>query len=105
MAYTRLNPETSSGTPTAGQSDVSTGFNWWFRYGDIVVANVNFKDATPAANEAVLKGFPAPSQRVTMSIVCGVDPRRMFLDTDGKLYWDNIGTNNWSQMNFSYQAS
>lgn len=40
-----------------------------------------------------------------MSIVCGVDPRRMFLDTDGKLYWDNIGTNNWSQMNFSYQAS
>ena len=107
MTVTRLNPsaQITSGTPTKAQSDVSTGYCWYHKVGRLVVACANFQDPTPAGNAAVMSGFPKPSNRVLLSVASGDKAERMWLGTDGVLYWDTNYYTAWTNANFAYLAA
>lgn len=106
MTYTRLNPDITSGTPTAANSHVSVGsYSWWRKYGRIVVACANFNDSSPSANSEILTGYPAPSDGVAIAVVGG-SPGRCVLSTSGKLIWDGSSyASGWVNAQFSYLSA
>lgn len=105
MSYTRINPALTTGSATAAQTDVRTGYCQFSKYGRIVAAAANFSDATPDNGGKILEGYPPPANRVPIAVVCGTAARRVYLSTNGELIWDGAGDAGWANASFSYLSA
>lgn len=68
-----------------------------FKIGRIVIAALNFNDASPANNAAIFDGLPKPNYgRVPFSGVTASTATRFLLTIDGQVQWDGNGVAGWT---------
>ena len=90
-------------TLTKAQNDITVGNQFCYTYGKLCFVSFCLQDPTPAANAAVLTGFPKPKYYLNIGVGSNANGSGFKLSTSpgDRIIWDGT-TTNWVNVCFAY---